>query len=348
MVFNIDSVSVGPEFRPFIIAEMSGNHNGSLENALKIVHAAKQSGASAIKLQTYTADTLTIDSQKADFLVDSRESLWQGRYLFNLYEQAFTPWEWHEPLFKEAKKLGLVSFSSVFDESSVDFLETLDVPAYKIASFENCHIPLIKKAASTGKPLIISTGMASLEEIREAVSVAREAGCSELLLLKCTSNYPASQGASNLRTLSDLREQFQCQVGFSDHTIGPNTAITAVALGAVAIEKHLTFSAVEGGVDSAFSAAEADFSLLVEGCNAAWESLGEITYGPTSEERASIKFRRSIYAVRGISVGETFTRDNIRIIRPGFGLHPRYFEGILGLTAKKKLSAGDRIDQDCL
>lgn len=348
MSFQIGNAPVGKNFRPFIIAEMSGNHNGSLEHAMAIVRSAKKCGASAIKLQTYTPDTLTINCHKPDFLVDSSDSLWKGRYLYDLYKEAFTPWEWHAPLFELANELDLIFFSSVFDESSVDFLETLNVPAYKIASFENSHLPLIEKAASTGKPLIISTGMASLEELEETVSVARQSGCEELMLLKCTSNYPANQDGVNLRTLEDLRHRFNCEIGFSDHTLGPTSAISAVALGAVAIEKHITLSGSDGGVDSAFSAEEADFSLLVEGCNAAWESLGKISYGPTEEEIASIKFRRSIYAITDISDGEIFTTKNIGIIRPGYGLHPRHFEQLLGNTAKKDFSAGDRIDSSCL
>ena len=305
--------------KPFLIAEMSGNHNQSFEKAIEIVHSAAKSGASAIKLQTYTADTLTLDVKTPDFFVEDSNSLWKGEYLHDLYQKAFTPWEWHEPLFEEAKKLGLVYFSSAFDESSVDFLETLDVPAYKIASFENAHLPLIKRVSETGKPLIMSTGMATLEEIEESVTCARENGCKDLILLKCTSNYPATSKNVNLATMEDLAKRFFCQVGFSDHTLGVGASVAAVAHGAVAIEKHLTKSSRDKGVDSAFSMSEEDFSTLVKECNMAWESFGKVSYGPTAEEVPSMKFRRSIYAITAISEGDSFNKENIIIEFSGIG-----------------------------
>lgn len=334
--------------KPFVIAEMSGNHNQSFEKAIEIVHSAARSGASAIKLQTYTADTLTLDVKSPDFFVEDSNSLWKGEYLHGLYQKAFTPWEWHEPLFMEAKKLGLIYFSSAFDASSVDFLETLDVPAYKIASFENAHLPLIKRVSETGKPVIMSTGMATLEEIEESVTCARDNGCKDLILLKCTSNYPATSMNVNLATMEDLAKRFFCQVGFSDHTLGVGASVSAVAHGAVVIEKHLTKSSLDKGVDSAFSMSEEDFSMLVRECNVAWESFGKITYGPTEEEVPSMKFRRSIYAIKAISKGDFFNQENIGIIRPGFGLHPRFFSELLGSQAKRGFEAGDRLAESDL
>ena len=345
MGFKIDNHGIGIEYSPFIIAEMSGNHNQKLEKALEIVRAASRAGASAIKLQTYLPSTLTIDMKKEDFLISDNNSLWKGEFLFNLYEKAYTPWEWHEPIFNEAKKLGLTYFSSAFDETSVDFLEDLDVPLYKVASFENSHLPLIKKIASTGKPMIISTGMATLNEIEETVTTARENGCKQLVLLKCTSNYPASPGSANLATINDLKNKFRCEVGLSDHTLGIGVSIAAVALGATVIEKHLTLSENNHGVDSEFSISELEMKQLTTECENAKNGIGVVSYGPTPEEIPSKKFRRSIYAIKDIEIGDEFSTSNIGIIRPGYGLHPRYFFELIGKKSKIKVEKGDRIDE---
>lgn len=325
---------------PLLIAEMSGNHNQSLERALAIVEAAAKSGAHAIKLQTYTADTMTLDVDAADFRIQDPQSLWTGRKLYELYQQAHTPWEWHEPIFRRARQLGLIAFSTPFDETAVDFLETLDVPAYKIASFENADLPLIRKVAATGKPLIISTGLATLAQLDEAVRTARAAGCRDLILLKCTSTYPASPEDSHLHTLPHMRELFGCEVGLSDHTLGIGVAVAAVALGATVIEKHFTLARAEGGVDAAFSLEPHEFALLRQETERAWQALGQVHYGPTEAERASLVFRRSIYVSRDLAAGDTFSRDNIRIIRPGYGLAPKYYDIVLGKKAARDLRRG--------
>lgn len=348
MPFSIGTSLIGEACPPFIIAEMSGNHNHSLDKAIEIVRAAKRAGASAIKLQTYLPETLTLDVKKEDFLVSDSGSLWRGRYLYELYDDACTPWEWHEPIFEEARRLDLVYFSSAFDESSVDFLESLNVPAYKVASFENSHLPLIRKIAQTGKPMIISTGMATLLEITESVNCARENGCKNLILLKCTSNYPASPQSANLLTMNDLRNQFDCEVGLSDHTLGIGVSVAAIALGATVIEKHLTLSTEDSSVDSEFSMSEKQMHQLVIECNNAQVSRGVVSYGPTIEEIPSQKFRRSIYAIRDIEIGDLITIENVGIIRPGFGLHPRHLSEILGTRSQFKLEKGDRIDESFL
>lgn len=341
-------MSIGEGHPPFIIAEMSGNHDHSLDKALEIVRAAKRAGASAIKLQTYLPETLTLDVGKEDFLVNDPDSLWRGKYLYQLYDSAYTPWEWHKPIFDEAKRLGLVYFSSAFDETSVDFLEGLDVPAYKVASFENSHLPLIAKIAQTGKPMIISTGMATLDEIEESINCARENGCTKLILLKCTSNYPASPESANLLTMNDIKNRFDCEVGLSDHTLGIGVSVAAIALGASVIEKHLTLTTEDSGVDSEFSMSENEMSQLVIECAKAQASRGTISYGPSIEEIPSKKFRRSIYAINDIEVGDLLTVENIGIIRPGFGLHPRHFNEIIGTRSRVKLDKGDRIDESFL
>lgn len=333
---------------PFIIAEMSGNHNQSLERALRIVEAAAKAGADAIKLQTYTADTLTIDSEKPDFRIDDKESLWTGETLYHLYKKAYTPWEWHKAIFDKAHELGLLAFSTPFDEKAVDFLESLDVPMYKIASFENSDLPLIEKVASTGKPLIISTGMASVAELEETVQTAKIAGCKDLILLKCTSTYPASAENTNLITIPHLRELFDCQVGLSDHTLGIGTAIASIALGATVIEKHLTLDRDSGGVDSDFSMEPDEFSQLVTEVKQAKKSLGKITYGPTEAEKSSLKFRRSIYITENMDAGEILTPSNVRVIRPGFGLEPKYYNLVLGKTLKKNAARGTALSWDLL
>ncbi|MCP9787675.1 pseudaminic acid synthase [Cyanobium sp. Maggiore-St4-Cus] len=339
---------IGQQHPPFVIAEMSGNHNQSLERALEIVEAAAVSGAHAIKLQTYTADTITLDVRGGDFDITDPNSLWVGKNLHDLYQQAHTPWEWHAPIMQRARELGLICFSSPFDELAVDFLEGLDVPAYKIASFENNHLPLIAKAASKGKPLIISTGMASLGELEQAVSTARSAGCTELVLLKCTSTYPATPANTNIRTIPHLRELFGCEVGLSDHTTGLGVAVAAIALGATVIEKHFTLSRTEGGVDSDFSLEPAELSALVQESKRAWQALGKVRYGPTEAEQKSLVFRRSVYASADIEAGELFTSTNIRIVRPGHGAPPHLFEQLLGRQARQAYSCGTPLSLDQL
>jgi pseudaminic acid synthase len=340
MGLKIDSLNIGKKYAPFIIAEMSGNHNQSLERALEIVEAAAKSGAHALKLQTYTADTITLDVSCDDFLIDDEDSLWKGQNLYDLYKLAYTPWEWHKPIMQRANELGMICFSSPFDESAVDFLEELNVPVYKIASFENNHLPLIKKVASTGKPIIISTGMATIAEIDEAVTAAREAGCNDLVLLKCTSTYPASPENSNLLTIPHMRELFDCVVGLSDHTMGVGTSIAAVAHGATVIEKHFTLARSDGGVDSAFSLEPDEMQSLVIETKRAWQSLGMVSYGATGYEEKSKIFRRSLYVSEDMSAGDVFTEKNLRIVRPGFGLAPKYYDKLLGTKVRNKMKKG--------
>ena len=341
--FTIGSRRVGPDAPPFIIAEMSGNHNQSLDRALEIVDAAAKAGAHALKIQTYTADTMTLDIDSGDFFISDPGSLWKGKSLYKLYEEAHTPWEWHKPIFDRARALGMIPFSTPFDDSSVDFLESLGVDFYKIASFENTDLPLIRRVAQTGKPMIISTGMASLGELEDMVSTAREAGCRDLVLLKCTSTYPANPENTNSLTIPHMRQMLGCQVGLSDHTLGIGVAVASVALGATVIEKHFTLARAEGGVDSAFSMEPHEMRLLVEESERVWQGLGRVNYGATPAEEKSRAFRRSIYACRDISEGEAFTVDNIRVIRPGFGLAPKYYPTILGKHARKAIKKGDRI-----
>lgn len=338
--FRIGSHPVGIAHRPFIIAEMSGNHNQSLERALEIVEAAASAGAHAIKLQTYTPDTITLDVREGEFVIADEQSLWKGKNLYDLYKQAFTPWEWHAPIMRRAKELGIVCFSSPFDDSAVEFLETLAVPAYKIASFEIVHLPLIRKAAATGKPLIISTGMATIGEIDDAVSTARSAGCRELVLLKCTSTYPATPENSNVLTIPHLRTQFSCEVGLSDHTMGVGVAVAAVAHGASVVEKHFTLNRADGGVDSSFSLEPAELRALVVETERAWQSLGRVMVGPTQAENASRGFRRSIYVAKDVKTGDLLTEANLRCVRPGMGLPPKYFDMLLGRRVNQDIKRG--------
>ena len=327
--------------KPFIIAEMSGNHNQSLERALTIVEAAASCGVDALKIQTYTPDTMTIDCNSSDFVIQDENSLWDGEKLYDLYKKAATPYEWHKPIFDKCKELGIIGFSTPFDLSSVDFLESLDCPIYKIASFENGDIPLLKRIAQTQKPVIMSLGMIGLEETKEAVDTLMNNGCEDLTLLKCTSSYPASVENSNLLTIPDLQKHFpNCKIGLSDHTLGIGTAIAGVSLGACVIEKHFTLSRADGGVDSAFSMEPQEMKQLVEECHNAYKALGKVNYELSESEKNSLKFRRSLYVVKDIKKGEKFTSENIRSIRPGYGLHPRYFEEILGKAAKKDLCFG--------
>jgi N-acetylneuraminate synthase len=346
--FRIGSRSIGPGQPPFVIAEMSGNHNQSLERALAIVDAAAAAGSHALKLQTYTADTITLDVRGGDFEIQDRNSLWSGKNLYDLYQKAHTPWEWHQPIMRRAAELGMVCFSSPFDETAVDFLEELGAPAYKIASFENNHLPLIRKVAATGKPLIISTGMATLGELDQAVAAARDAGCRDLVLLKCTSTYPATPENTNICTIPHLRQLFGCEVGLSDHTMGVGVAVGAVALGATVIEKHFTLSRADGGVDSAFSLEPQELAMLVTETERAWLALGQVQYGPTEAERESLQFRRSIYVSADISQGELFTAENIRIVRPGHGAPPHLYDQLIGLQAQRSYQRGTPLTFDHL
>ncbi|OGA26200.1 MAG: pseudaminic acid synthase [Betaproteobacteria bacterium RIFCSPLOWO2_02_FULL_67_26] len=339
---------IGRDSRPFIVAEMSGNHNQSLERALAIVEAAARAGAHALKVQTYTADTMTLDLDRGEFRIEDPGSLWQGTTLHRLYDEAHTPWEWHQPIFDRCRALGMIGFSSPFDASAVDFLESLDVPCYKIASFENTDLPLIRKVATTGKPVIISTGMATEEELREAVAAARQAGCRELVLLKCTSTYPASPENTNIVTIPDLREKFGCVAGLSDHTMGIGVAVASVALGAAVIEKHFTLARADGGVDAAFSLEPDELRALVTETGQAWQALGAVSYGPTEKERDSLVFRRSLYVVRDMRAGETFTPENLRAIRPGLGLPPKHLDAVLGRKASRDVRRGTPLAWDLL
>lgn len=345
---NIGSRSVGLAHPPFVIAEMSGNHNQSIERALAIIDAAADAGAHAIKLQTYTADTMTIDLAEGDFRINDPKSLWAGRSLYELYQEAHTPWQWHPALFKRAAERNMLCFSTPFDDTAVDFLESLAVPCYKIASFENTDLPLIRKVASTGKPMIISTGMASLAELDEMVATARAAGCHDLILLKCTSTYPATPINSHLRTIPHLRQLFDVEVGLSDHTMGVGAAVAAVALGATVIEKHFTLARRDGGVDSTFSLEPAEMASLVVETERAWQALGEVRYGTLKAEAGSRVFRRSLYVVADVAAGEALTRQNLRVIRPGFAMAPKHFEQVLGRRVKRALKRGTALTWDLL
>lgn len=343
--FKIADFEISENSNPFIIAEMSGNHNQSLERALSIVDAAADAGVHAIKLQTYTADTMTI---KGALTINDVGSLWNGRELYELYEEAYTPWEWHKPIFERAKSRGLIAFSTPFDETAVDFLERLEVPAYKIASFENTDWPLLKKVAATGKPLIISTGAATVAQIGEAVDVVRSAGCTDLVLLKCTSTYPASPESTNLLTIPHMKQLFGCYVGLSDHTMGIGAAVASVALQARVIEKHFTLRRADGGVDSAFSIEPHELRILVEESERAFLSLGQVQYGVQKAEEKSINYKRSVYVVKDIKTGEAFTKDNIRVIRPGYGLLPRFYESVLGKKSRLDIKAGTPLTWEIL
>lgn len=335
---------IGADHPPYLIAEMSGNHNGDIRRAFQLLEAAKAAGADAVKLQTYTADTITIDHDSADFRID--RGLWAGKTLYALYQEAHTPWEWHRELFAKAHDLSLTIFSSPFDETAVEFLEELDVPAYKIASFEAVDLPLIRRVAATGKPLIISTGMANRDEIQEAVDAARSTGNDDIVLLHCVSGYPTPAAEANLRTLPEMAAGFDAVVGLSDHTMGTAVSIAAVALGACVIEKHFTLRRADGGPDATFSLEPEELAALTNGCRMAWDALGVPGFGRKPSEEANIRFRRSLYVVKDIGAGEPFTRQNVRSIRPGFGLPPKLLPHVLGRRALKALHRGEPLALD--
>ena len=341
---NIAGRAIGLGRTPFVIAEMSGNHNQSLERALKIVEAAAKTGAHALKIQTYTPDTMTLDLDEREFHISDPNSLWAGTSLYKLYGEAYTPWEWHKPIFDRCRELGMIGFSTPFDNTAVDFLETLNVPCYKIASFENTDLPLIRRVAATGKPLIISTGMATVAELDETVRAAREAGCKDLILLKCTSTYPATAENTNILTIPHLRELFDCEVGLSDHTMGVGVSVASVALGTTVIEKHFTLNRVDGGVDSAFSMEPTEMAALVVESARAWQALGKVSYGQTAAEKNSLQFRRSLYVVQDLKAGDMLTRENLRAIRPGLGLPPKYLEQMLGKSVIRDVARGTALD----
>jgi pseudaminic acid synthase len=345
---KIDGKSIGKNHPPFVIAEMSGNHNQSLERALEIVEAVAKTGAHALKIQTYTPDTMTLDLDEREFHISDPKSLWAGNSLYQLYGEAYTPWEWHKPIFDRARELGIIAFSTPFDDTAVNFLEGLDVPCYKIASFENTDLPLIRRVAATGKPLIISTGMASIAELDDTVRAAREAGCKDLILLKCTSTYPASAGNTNILTIPHMRELFGCEVGLSDHTMGVGVSVASVALGATVIEKHFTLNRSDGGVDSTFSMEPAEMAQLVVETERASQALGVVSYGATDAEKKSIVFRRSLYVVHDIKAGDVLTNKNVRAIRPGLGLPTKYLPQIINRVAKQDIKRGTALSWDLI
>lgn len=347
-MITIGSRKIGAGQAPLIIAEMSGNHNQSLERALEIVEVAAQTGAHALKIQTYTPDTMTLDMDEREFHIGDPNSLWTGTSLYKLYGQAYTPWEWHQAIFERARELGIIAFSTPFDDTAVDFLESLEVPCYKIASFENTDLPLIRRVGATGKPLIISTGMATVAELDETVRAAREAGCKDLILLKCTSTYPATAENTNILTIPHLRELFGCEVGLSDHTMGVGVSVASVALGASVIEKHFTLNRADGGVDSTFSMEPAEMAQLVVETERAWQALGQVNYGATEAEKKSIVFRRSLYVVQDLKAGDVLTTANVRAIRPGLGLPTKYLEVVLGKRVSRAVKRGTALEWNLL
>jgi len=345
-VITLGGKVIGMKHPPYIVAELSANHNGSLNRALQLIEVAAKSGVNAVKLQTYKPDTMTIDCSAAEFQLS--DGLWAGKSLYELYEWAYTPWEWHEPLFSKARELGLAAFSTPFDISAIDFLEKLNVPAYKIASFELVDLELIRHAAQTGKPLILSTGIANQEEIGEAIEVANDAGCRELMLMHCISSYPALPSDCHLKTIPDMAMRFGVPVGLSDHTLGTAVAVASVALGACMIEKHFTLNQSGNGPDDSFSIEPDDLKLLCQSIKSAWDALGEVNYSLKNGEKAMVKYRRSLYVVRDIKAGGIFTRENIRSIRPGYGLHPRYLNKVVGKISTCDISRGTPLDKNMI
>ncbi len=342
---KIGNIELGKGLKPMIVAEMSGNHNQSLNKALEIVEEAAKTGAHALKIQTYTADTLTIDKKDGDFFLGDKNSLWYGMSMYELYQQAHTPWEWHKPIFERCNELGLLCFSSPFDETAVDFLEDLGCPCYKIGSTENTDFNLLEKVARTGKPVIISTGMATVSELGEMVSTVRKAGCKELVLLKCTAAYPAKPSDANLLTIPHMGDMLDCHIGLSDHTLGTAVAVASATLGAVMIEKHFTISRKDKSVDSEFSMEPYEFRQMVVDTEVAWNALGEIHYGATNNENSNLS-RRSLYVVKDMKKGEIITKENVRSIRPGYGLPVKYFNDVLGMKITKDVSRGTRLSFD--
>lgn len=342
---RIGHVTIDEHSKPFIIAEMSGNHNHSLERALAIVDAAAEAGAHAIKLQTYTADTITVQGAHT---IEDEKSLWKGRELYDLYKEAYTPWEWHKPIFDHAKSKGMLAFSSPFDTTSVDFLEALDVPAYKIASFENTDWILLKKVAQTGKPVIISTGVSNISDIDESIRLLRSHGCNDIVVLKCTSTYPATPENTNLVTIPHMRQLYNCQVGLSDHTMGVGASVAAVALGARVIEKHFTLRRADGGVDAAFSLEPEELKALVVESERAFLALGRVQYGIQEAEQKSVNYKRSLYVVKDIQPGEAITEENVQSKRPSFGLHTKYYEDVLGKKARNFIKKGTPLSLDII
>lgn len=345
---QVGNRKIGVDEEPFIIAEMSGNHNGSKERAIEIIKRAAETGVDCLKFQTYTADTITLASNKSDFVINDEKSLWNGRQLHGLYHEAHTPWEWHEELFKVANDHGVIAFSSPFDETAVDFLNDLNVPMFKVASFEITHLPLIRKIGQTGKPVIISTGMASVEEIETAINTAKEGGTEDIIILKCTSQYPANASDANLATIADMSERFGVQVGLSDHTLGIGVGIAAIGYGATVIEKHFTIDRSEGGVDSEFSMEPHEMKSLKEETTRAWYARGKVHYDGTANEQKSKQFRQSIYPSRDIAEGETLSAYNLKICRPGLSLAPEHWENLIGKPAKRKIEMGERLNQQDL
>lgn len=342
---HIDGRRVASDAPPFVIAEMSANHNGSIDTALRIIEAAKQAGADAVKMQTYRPDTITLDCDSEEFRI--RGGLWDGRSLYELYQEAHTPWEWHAPLFEHARRLGITIFSSPFDTTAVDLLEELDAPAYKIASFEAVDLPLIKYVAATGKPMIISTGMADAQEIQEAIDAARAGGCKQLAILHCVSGYPAPASDYNLRTVTDMAERFGLVTGLSDHTLDNTTAIASVALGAAIIEKHFTLDRSGGGPDDSFSLEPGELAALCQGARTAWEAIGRVDYGRKSSEQGNAQFRRSLYFVRDLKAGEVVTADAVRSVRPGYGLPPKMLPWVLGRRLRTDVVRFTPVATDC-
>ena len=343
---TIDGRKVGPDFPPYIIAELSANHNGDINRAFQIMEEAKKAGADAIKLQTYTHETITMDCDSEEFQIQG--GLWDGQTLYELYKGAHMPWEWHKPLFEKAQELGITIFSSPFDFSAVELLEELDAPAYKIASFEVIDLPLIKRVAQTGKPMIISTGMANQEEIAEAIKTAKDNGCQELVVLHCVSGYPAPADQYNLRTIADIAERFDVLSGLSDHTIDNATAVTSIALGACLIEKHVTMDRNGGGADDSFSLEPLELQALCKDTKTAWQALGKVNYERTEAEKGNVKFRRSLYVVKDVAEGEIFTPENVRSIRPGFGLAPKFYDEVIGSVAKQDIPRGTALEKEHL
>lgn len=344
----IDGIEIGLHTPPFIVAEMSGNHNQSIDRAMEMIEVIASTGVQALKIQTYTPDTMTLNSNSSEFKINDPKSLWNGYSLYDLYSDAHMPWEWHNAIFKKARQHGLIPFSTPFDETAVDYLESLGAPCYKIASFENTDLALIKKVALTGKPLIISTGMASVSDLGDAVKTARENGCKELILLKCTSSYPADPKNINLNTIPHLRDLFNCEVGLSDHTLGIGVSIASVAKGATFIEKHFTIDRSDGGVDSAFSMEPNEMAQLCIEAKSAWSSLGKVSYGATDSELKSLQFRRSLYITKDVKAGCIITPENIRAIRPGYGLSTKFLEIVVGKKFSKDIKAGSPLNWDLI